>query len=451
MKKSEFRGWTDVFRFTLVETWKNRSFLIFMIIMWVICFFSVPVLALITDSKKRTTEEYEVDKTNIETAYVVDDIMFTDIGFDVAVFQRKDVFKNVKIQKIRGKEYEEVAKQIDEEPNSIIIHLTIGMNGASFDIVRGLESKVGEKECDYIGSILVKEFDTFKYEVTGTGAEQLRAMNSQYEVVALMEQEDGEFVSEKAHISEAKYWFVYALLFIIMMIVTSSSSQVATAVAQDKSTKVMEYLLTSVRPMALVFGKVVAHMVSTVMQLGISLGLGLLSNVLTAQFMGKNFLKTKLPGGIFENITIPNVVLALLTVALGVMLYGFIAGLCGAMVRKMEELQESLSMLVMLTIIGAYLAMFASMSMQKTLTSPLFYTAVLLPISSPFLLPGVMLVGVGAWWMKLLSIAILLVLDIVILTASARVYELLILYNGSTLKPKDLIKFLRQAKGGKTA
>ena len=451
MKKSEFRGWTNVFRFTLTETWKNRSFLIFMIVMWVICFLAVPVLAIVTDGKSRNKEEYEVEKTTIEKAYVIDDIMFTDIGFDVAAFQRKDVFKDVKIQKIKGKEYEELAKQIDEEPNSIIIHLTIGMNGASFDIVRGLESKVGEKECDYIGSILVKEFDTFKYEVTGMGAEQLRAMDSRYEVVALMEQEDGEFVSEKAHISEAKYWFVYALLFIVMMICTTASNQVATAVAMDKSTKVMEYLLTSIRPMALVFGKVVAHMVSTVLQLAISLGLSLLSNVLTAQVLGKNFLKTKLPGGIFENITIPNVLFALVVIALGVMLYGFIAGLCGAMVRKMEELQESLSMLVILTILGAYLAMFASMSMQKSLTSPLFYTAILLPISSPFLLPGVVLVGVGSLWLKLASIAILLVLDIVILIASARVYEILILYNGSTVKPKELIKFLRQAKGGKTA
>ena len=108
-------------------------------------------------------------------------------------------------------------------------------------------------------------------------------------------------------------------------------------------------------------------------------------------------------------------------------------------------------MLVILTILGAYLAMFASMSMQKSLTSPLFYTAILLPISSPFLLPGVVLVGVGSLWLKLASIAILLVLDIVILIASARVYEILILYNGSTVKPKELIKFLRQAKGGKTA
>ena len=62
-----------------------------------------------------------------------------------------------------------------------------------------------------------------------------------------------------------------------------------------------------------------------------------------------------------------------------------------------------------------------------------------------------MLVGVGSLWLKLASIAILLVLDIVILIASARVYEILILYHGSTVKPKELIKFLRQSKGGKTA
>ena len=140
----------------------------------------------------------------------------------------------------------------------------------------------------------------------------------------------------------------------------------------------------------------------------------------------------------------------MIVIALGVMLYGFIAGLCGAMVRKMEELQEGMSLLIVFTIVGAYLAMFASMAMQSSLTTPLFYVAMIVPLSSPFLLPGVCLVGVGAWWLKLCSLALLLVLDVIILFASARIYEALILYNGSTIKPKQLIKFLKQAKGGKT-
>ena len=179
--------------------------------------------------------------------------------------------------------------------------------------------------------------------------------------------------------------------------------------------------------------------------------LAFVSNRVTALVTGENFLRMKLPEGIFENITPVNILIAFLAVAFGVMLYGFIAGLCGSLVSKLEELQESLSVLTISTMIGAYLAMFAAMSMQKSLTSPLFYAAVFVPLSSPFFLPGICLVGVGSIWLKLAAVAILLVLDVVVLVASARVYEMLILYNGTKLKFKDIFKFLKQAKGGKAA
>ena len=518
MRKSEFRGWKEVFRFTLIETWKNRSFLIFMILMWVVCFLTVPVLSLLTGGNKdKKEEEYNFEKTSISKVYVLDELMFTSAGFDVEVFKQKDVFKDIPVVRIpfilstdaadaeemvkAGEEiYKTYCKKIDGEPNSVMIHICADLtSGVTFDIVRAIESKVEEKECDYIGKLLTEEFAKFKYVVAGVGDEQLRAMDSSYEVVALMETSDGQFVAEKAHLSSAKYWVVYAILFAVMMICIMSSSQVATAVAMDKSTRVMEYLLTSVRPMALVFGKVVAQVASTVFQLGISFALALLSNVLTRQFTGNDYLKAKLPQGVFDSITIPNVLIALLAIGGvvtaiggeyaagigggsgdgrggnggeltinggeiiaiggghgamaiggGVMLYGFIAGLCGAMVRKMEEMQESMTVLSILSIVGAYLAMFAAISMQRSITNPLYYVAMLVPISSPFLLPGVCLIGVGAWWLKLTSLAILIVVDLVILVTSARVYEILILYNGSKIKFKDLFRFLKQAKGGKT-
>ena len=159
----------------------------------------------------------------------------------------------------------------------------------------------------------------------------------------------------------------------------------------------------------------------------------------------------KLPEGIFENLNPLNIALALLVIALGVMLYGFIAGLCGAMVSKMEELQESVSLLTITNIVGSYLALAAALVMQSSITTPLFYIAVLVPISSPFLLPGVVLIGVGSWEIKILSLVILMVMDVLILFTSARVYEALLLYNGNKIKFKDLKKFLKEARGGKTA
>ena len=465
MKKSEFRGWTDVFRFTLVQTWKNRSFLITMIIMWIICLLAVPVLSFFTGDKKgKGEEEYNFEETTIEKAYILDELLFTDSGFKSDIFKEKDVFKVVEIERVLylaqmsvedekdEKTYKDLCEKVNKEPHSVIIHVYLDITkGIAIDVVTAIDSKVKSKECDYIGSLLVDEFNRYKYAITQMGEEQLAALDYQYDVVALLEQEDGSFITEKPHISEAKYWVVYAILFLIMMVVTTSSSQVATAVAMDKSSKVMEYLLTSVRPMALVLGKVLASVVSTVLQLGISFGLALVSNKFTKMFTGSDYLQNKLPEGILDNITIPNVLIALIGVGCGVMFYGFIAGLCGTMVRKMEEMQESMTMLIVVVLIGTYLGMFASMSMQKSLTNPLFYVAMLAPISSPFLLPGVCIIGAGALWIRLASLAILLLLDFVILFASARVYEILILYNGSKIKLKDLGKFLKQAKGGKTA
>lgn len=463
MRKSEFRGWTEVFRFTLSQTWKNRSFLIFMIIMWVICFAAVPVLSAFTGTKKQSEEEYSVEKTSIEKVYILDELGYTDLGLKTDIFKEKSVFANVVTervpclpltsvdQELDEKTFKDLCDKVNNEPHSVIVHVYVSpLTGITFDIVRAIESKVGEKECDYIGSLLVDEFNRFKYVVTEMGDEQMAALDYKYEVVALLEQEDGTFISEQPHISEGKYWVVYAILFAIMMIVTTSSSQVATAVAMDKSTKVMEYLLTSIRPMALVFGKVVASVVSTVLQITISFVLALASNLLTKQATGTDFLKAKLPGGIMENITLPNFLIAIVGVAAGVMFYGFVAGLCGAMVRKLEEMQESMSLLVILTLIGAYLAMFASMSMQKSLSNPLFYAAMFVPISAPFLLPGVCIVGAGALWLRLVSLAVILLLDVIVLFISARIYEILIMYNGNKIKLKDLGKFLKQAKGGRT-
>lgn len=453
MRKSEFSGWTNVFRFTFVENWKTRSFLIYVCIMWAICFLSIPVMALITASKDSAGEvEYEIEKVHIEKAYVLDEAQFTAMGFDAEAFKKVDEFKEIPVERVSNRSYDEMKDVVDADPKAILVHIGMDMtHGVAFNIVRAIESEVTETECDYIGSLLLKEFDTFKYEAADMGEEQLKALESGYEVVALMEQEDGEFISEKAHLSETKFWIVYVVLFAVMLITTIASAPVATAVAMDKSTKVMEYLLTSIRPMALVLGKIVAQVVSTIIQLGGSLLLLFLSNLLTSKLFGMDYLKEKIPTDVFENITVLNILISLVAIALGVMLFSFIAGLCGAMVSKLEELPETQSVLTILTILGCYLAMFAALNMQKNLNSPLVKVAMLVPLSSPFLLPGVCIIGVGAWWMKLVSLGILLVLNILILVASARIYEMLIFYNGATIKPKELIKFLKSARGGKTA
>ena len=205
MKKSEFRGWTEVFRFTLAQTWKNRSFLIFMIIMWIVCFAAVPVLSAFTGAKKnKGEEEYNIEKATIEKVYILDELGYTDLGLKTDIFKEKSVFENIETERVPfvpimsldqekdEKTYKDLCEKVNKEPNSVIVHVYVSpITGITFDIVRAIESKVAEKECDYIGSLLVEEFNRFKYVVTEMGDEQMAALDYKYEVVALMEQGAG--------------------------------------------------------------------------------------------------------------------------------------------------------------------------------------------------------------------------------------------------------------------
>ena len=123
MRKSEFRGWTEVFRFTFIQTWKNRSFLIFMIISWIVCILAVPVLSAIGSGKK-TTEEYHIEKVNIDKVYVYDELGLTVMGFDTTVFKQKEEFKNLPIVPVdyepgsetREDDWKKFAEKLDKEP-----------------------------------------------------------------------------------------------------------------------------------------------------------------------------------------------------------------------------------------------------------------------------------------------------------------------------------------------
>jgi len=66
--------------------------------------------------------------------------------------------------------------------------------------------------------------------------------------------------------------------------------------------------------------------------------------------------------------------------------------------------------------------------------------ALLFPLSSPFLLPGAMFVGKVSVGLSILSIVFLVIFMILLFKFVAKVYETLILHNGSRIGLKELVK-----------
>ena len=76
---------------------------------------------------------------------------------------------------------------------------------------------------------------------------------------------------------------MYALVFIGMMICMMTGSQVATSVVVEKSSKVVEYLLTTIKPLAIIVGKVLAMLCVVVTEIVGLIVVFAVSNAITGQ------------------------------------------------------------------------------------------------------------------------------------------------------------------------
>ena len=75
--------------------------------------------------------------------------------------------------------------------------------------------------------------------------------------------------------------------------------------------------------------------------------------------------------------------------------------------------------------------------------------ALIFPLSSSFLLPAALLVGKANFWIALIAIVVLALSIVLMFKFVAKVYEGLILHNGSRLKFKEVLAIAKNEKSKK--
>ena len=164
---------------------------------------------------------------------------------------------------------------------------------------------------------------------------------------------------EAFSISLGEYWFVYIILFAVMMVNMVGGSQVATSIVIEKSSRVVETLLISIRPLALIVGKVLAMLTIVLGQLIILVSVFLISNKLTNS-SGNSLITYYLSEDIYKNINIGNIILCLIVILLAFIFYATLAGLTGATVSKLEDVASSMTLFYICNFVGLYMSLFTA-------------------------------------------------------------------------------------------
>lgn len=233
----------------------------------------------------------------------------------------------------------------------------------------------------------------------------------------------------------SNYWYCYALVIVIFMIIILYGTMVATSVTQEKSNRTIEVLVTSADTTTLFFAKVIAGTIAALIQAGI----------MFAAVIGGYRLNQAEWGGMFDMIfDIPSDVIV--TFAFfglgGLLFYTFLYGAMGALVSKTEDINKSSGSLQMIIMIVYFVVLFSLSYVDGILIK----VASFLPISSYSAMFARVAMGSVAMWEVVVSFLILVVSIIGVGILGSKIYRMGTLRYGNPIKLSNAFKFLKEEK-----
>ncbi len=195
---------------------------------------------------------------------------------------------------------------------------------------------------------------------------------------------------------------------------------VATGVIEEKASRIVEMLLSAIRPQQLLAGKIVGIGVLGLAQLitiaGFAIGLALLTHA--------------------QNVPSSAIWAALLVIGWFILGYAFYASLfaaAGSLVSRMEELQNVI-VPINLTILVSFIISIGSLQDPN---STLAVVASILPVSSALAMPVRIVLGAATGWQIALSLILLIGSAVALVPVGARLYSGAVLRTGSRVKLRD--------------
>ena len=302
------------------------------------------------------------------------------------------------------------------------------------DITYYAKSIAGDEVQSVLESNLQVIKDSILIEQAGIDEDTLLEMNQPVKIEKLALDESAK-TDEELNIARG---IVYIMIFILYMAVLIYGQMIATDVATEKSSRVMEILISSASPVTHMFAKIIGIALLGVTQ-AVIVGVGGFLAILPKL--------DDLTSGMFEELGLESIsptlfLYAILFFLLGYLLYATIAAMFGSLVSRVEDLQQLLMPMVILILIAFFIAMFGlNMPEAKFITISSFI---------PFFSPMIMFLRIGMLevpsWEIALSIGILVGTIIILGLIGARIYRGGVLMYGPSRSLKDIKNAFKLSK-----
>ena len=209
------------------------------------------------------------------------------------------------------------------------------------------------------------------------------------------------------------------------MLVVFLVQMVGGEICEEKTTRSMEIIISNVSPKIHLFSKVLASNIFVITQgllLIVFAGLGLLVNKLVTGTSALSFISSII--GNLDLSIITNKLLILVPTTLILMLlsffaYSILSGILASMTVNIEDFNQLQSPVMLISVVGYYLSITASMFSGSTLIHVLSY----IPFLSAFLTPTLYIIGEISVFEIFISIIIMVLFIYILLKKGLKVYK----------------------------
>ena len=406
------RDLRTVIAFTIKDMIKRKSFIIstLIILILIIIGFNIPnIIKFFTNDEGASTESriLIVDSTNLFEG-TLQNLNQMNLGYTFEIANNDISFDDIK-SRIENKDINE----------AIIIEQKEDGNYKLRYIVENLTqvSSIPEDLVNAINTV----YANLQISKLGLTQEQIASLSPNFEFA--IEQTEEQEVSGNV--------FVIMLLSLVLFYaIYFCAYQVSSSITTEKTSKIMETLVTSTSPKTIVLGKTIGIGIVGLVQVCLFVATALISAKL---FLEPGLLETVLDMSKFTPY------LALITILyfiLGYFAYSLLYALTGSTVSKPEDIQSANTPVAILAVIGFYLSYLTMMNP----TSELNQFAAIFPISSPFCMPFRIMMGIASNSEIILSVVVLLITILIIAKVAIKVYSNAILNYGTRMSFKDIVK-----------
>ena len=311
---------------------------------------------------------------------------------------------------------------------------------------------------EYIRSVMKKEIEEQKLLASGVDPDIVDAAKTDINLSVIRMDEEG---GEKETFTEVQFVLGMVLAILIYMFILMFGGQVMQGVAEEKNSRIIEVIVSSVKPFQLMMGKIIGVslvaltqflmwiMLTGVIYIGFSAAIGL-SNP-SAISAGSVMTQEVLSNDITSNEAVQNIVQIansidfgtiigcfIIFFILGYLLYGTMYAAVGSLVDSNTDSQQFtlpitvpliVSMIAAIYIVNAPDGQLALWLSMIPFTSP-----VVMMVRIPFGVPIIQIVA---------SIAILAVTFVLMTWVAAKIYRTGILMYGKKLSYKEIFKWLK--------